>query len=155
MVLAGIFGWITGAFQAPRNVRRWGVVVGRAWRDYYSWLRRREQQLVSELQAIDEDHAARNVYDSGNRLSKRARADREVHDENVQRLEAYARVVDDAFHDLRKVDLVYMALFTVKDVRIWTRVRGAWRTLWNPSLSMETDVLLPVRQRLEEDEKMS
>lgn len=153
--IVGIFGWITGAFQAPRNVRRWGVVIGRASRDYSSWIRRREQQLAAELQAIDEDHAARNVFESGSRLSKRARAEQVVHDENVQRLEAHARTVDDAFHNLRKVDLVYMALFKVKDVGLWTRVRGAWKILWHPPFSMETDVLLPVLKRFEKTEGRS
>lgn len=125
----------------------------RAWTDYNVWAARADRDLIDELGRIDEDMNDRGLYNSGIRLDALGKARQRATDANADQLRTRARKIDDAFHKLRRVDLAWMAIQYREKGKPLVALKGVWRALTKPPLSMEKDMLDPVLRRLEEGEE--
>lgn len=135
-LVLGLLGWVAGVFKAGKNVRHLRTKIRRAYKDYELWAERQDRELADELATINEDYAARGLFDSGIRLAAQQKARDAATLDNKEALTQRTRAVDNAFDELRKVDSLWLA-FTVDGVGWRTRLKGAWRALTKPPTQLE------------------
>lgn len=104
-VLVGAVGvaltpWVKHIVPQPGRRRAALTTIERAVADQQVWLERSNAEMAKELQAVDEDAAARGIFNSSIRLQERQDVEARYRREQAEGLRGVLRVAHDATQTL-------------------------------------------------------